>query len=342
MKFQPLIPWWVLLPLGLFSLAVLGWHARNLYRQKDLPVTYAWVRRIGLVFLLILVATGPSLPLGASVSSATNLDVYFAVDTTASMGATDCAGTDIRFDCIKKDLLALGNRLQGAHITIITFDSKATTILPETTDQQTFVVAVNNMNREQYNTSTGSTIDKPLDLLAQQLKTSKQLHPDWSRLLFYMTDGEQTTKSPVKSFAQLANYLQGGAVLGYGTTQGAHMLKYTGLTNQAGSSPYVQMVNPATKGFVPAISKMDPTNLKKIASQLRLPYVDRDQGGSLTNVYQQSHVTTLANTTMRITHYVNLYWFFMLPAVVLIFWDWQQLFQLLITLHPLPKKKLDK
>ena len=44
--------------------------------------------------------------------------------------------------------------------------------------------------------------------------------------MFYLGDGEQTTDLPPQSFAALAAYLDGGAVLGYGTSEGGPMPEF--------------------------------------------------------------------------------------------------------------------
>jgi Ca-activated chloride channel family protein len=327
MIWQFLAPWWIIFPATLIGLGAIGWQI-YLVRLKGRPVITKWLRRAALPVLLALLALGPSLPVGSPVPGAQNLDVIFAVDTTASMGSEDYAGNKLRLDGVKHDLLALSRGLAGAHLELITFDSTANVVLPFTTNTTTFTSAVQTMEREVYSYSSGSAIDKPIDLLSQQLKNSQSSHPERSRLLFYLGDGEQTSNAPVKSFATLAPYLSGGAVLGYGTLKGAKIVKYSGTGNASATDsygPYVTTIDPKTNTFIPAISKLDETALKKIAGQIAQIYQNRNNGGQINSLLKASKSQHLIDTSIRSSRYLNLYWLFAIPFAGLLFWEWKDI-----------------
>ena len=331
MRFQPLIIWWLIAPLALIGFGLLGWHIYRL-RTGDKNELVTWIRRAGLFLLAVLLALGPSVPGGTSSPGVANLDVVIAVDTTASMGAKDYANDQLRLDGVKKDLLALAEKLQGAHFALITFDSKANLSLPSTPDKATFVSAVEALSLEIYGTSKGSAIDKPIDVSLQQLKKSKATDPDKSRLFFYLGDGEQTNDQKVGSFDSLKPYVEGGAVLGYGTAKGATMIRNTGL-EQTGEPQYVNTIDPTTKKPVPAVSKRDEGALKKIASQVGVTYRDRNSGGSIDDVYRASNAEMLVDYSQKVTQYINLYWLIALPFAGLLFWEWKTVLLMLLDLR---------
>lgn len=332
MRFQPLIPWWLVIPLLLAGLGAIGWQIYN-RRKQGRQILLTWIRRAVMVFLLGILLLGPSIPGGTSSPGVANLDVLFAVDTTASMGAEDYAGTQLRLTGVKQDMLDISAKLKGAHFGVITFDSKANTVLPFTADGGTFTAAVQTMNREIFGTSKGSAIDEPIELVAQQLKNSKATHPERSRMLFYLGDGEQTTDAKIETFEPIAQYISGGGVLGYGTTEGAKIQKYTALTDSNTEPSYINTPDPNTKEFVPAVSKLDETNLNKIAEELKVTYQNRNDGGTFNDMLKVSNAEVLIEKGRKITHYVNLYWLFAIPFVGLIFWEWRTMVLLLFELR---------
>ena len=332
MKFQPLIIWWLLLPFALAGFVAIGYWLWRLRHQNNKQEFMSWVRRGVLYVMLILMVLGISVPGGSSSPGVANLDVVFALDTTSSMGAQDYTGGKLRLEGAKQDMLALAEKLRGAHFALVTFDSKANVALPFTSDSASFTAAVQAANREIYGTSKGSSIDKPIDVVLQQLKNSKAAHPERSRLLFYVGDGEQTNKEEPKSFKDLAAYVNGGAVLGYGTAEGARMLRNTGLED-GNNDLYVNMLDPSTKKFVPATSKIDEEKLKKIGEELGVNYHNRNTGGVVDGVYRSSGAELLIDKGKKIIHYINLYWLFAVPLVGLLFWEWRIVLLLMLQLR---------
>jgi Ca-activated chloride channel family protein len=241
------------------------------------------------------------------------------------MGALDYSGSQARLDGVKKDLTALAAKLQGAHLELITFDSTSNVIMPFTTDLTAFSTAVQGMTPQLSSYSQGSSIDAPISLITQELKNSKTTYPQRIRLLFYLGDGEQTAASAVQTFAPIAPYINGGGVLGYGTTTGAKVPNETDLGTTNSTQPYITTVDPATQTLTPAVSHTNPTALQAIASQLKVTYQDRNQGGSVDSLYNVSKAKLAVDRSQRIVHYLNLYWLFAVPFAGLIFWEWQAL-----------------
>lgn len=332
MRFQPLIIWWLLTPLSILGIAALSWYIYSL-RKGPRQEFFIWIRRAVMFLLVVIVAFGPSVPGGSSSPGVANLEVVIAVDTTASMGAEDYKDSKIRLDGVKQDLRALAEKLKGAHFTLITFDSKANLALPSTPDGATFASAVDALSLEIYGTSKGSLIDKPIEVSLQQLKKSKATDPDRSRLFFYVGDGEQTNDADVESFDKIKSLINGGAVLGYGTSEGAKMIRNTGLNNSKAEPQYVNTLDATSKKPVPAVSKIDEPALKKIAGQLGVTYKNRNNGGSVDEIYRASNAQLLVDHSKKVTHYINLYWLFAIPLAGLMFWEWRQVLLLVLKLR---------
>ena len=91
--------------------------------------------------------------------------------------------------------------------------------------------------------------------------------PERARMAFYLGDGEQTASREPESFASSAKYVDGGAVLGYGTTEGGPMKKTTGAGAAAGG--YIEYQG------APAMSVIDEDNLRQVSEQLGVEYQHR-------------------------------------------------------------------
>ena len=80
-------------------------------------------------------------------------------------------------------------------------------------------------------------------------------------IVLFITDGEITDDSELQSYKELSQYVDGGAVLGYGTDKGGKMLDRYG--------SYIR--DPQT--YDDAVSKIDEKNLRQI--QIHLGHLKR-------------------------------------------------------------------
>lgn len=342
MKFIPLFGWWFI-ALAAITLLVLIWLPiyRNKKRSRQVIVT--WSRRSVLLLIATLMMLGPSIVVTTRAPGITNVDVIIMVDTTASMGALDYGEGKLRIEGVKQDLVNLATSLQGAHFAIITFDSKADPLLPFTPDAATLQTAITSIDREIYSISNGSRIDEPVALAEQMLKNSQATRPDHSRLVFYLGDGEQTAGSDAGSFDALRQYIDGGSIMGYGSTEGAKMLKYAGIIggnlDPAKEDSYVQYLNPDTQAFEAAISKIDEPALKKIADETGVSYQNRNQGGDVSILLSQTGTTQIIDEGREIKQFLNMYWLLSIGLVVLLGWEWKLLVDHYVVLRSSREKK---
>jgi len=205
-------------------------------------------------------------PGGSVAVTATDLDVFFVVDTTSSTMAQDYDGDRPRLDGVRADVAAIAAGLPGSRFSLLTFDHETVTRLPLTTDSQALTTAMDVLQVETSTYSQGSSITVAGPDLDATLQRDRQAHPDRTRLVFYLGDGEQTAAANPTPFAFDTDLVGGGAVLGYGTARGGQM-KETG-TGRDG------LITDPTTG-APAVSTIDEQALKDIAQQLAVPYLHR-------------------------------------------------------------------
>lgn len=270
MTLLPILPAWLFWPVA----ALLACAAGTLLRKGPAGrgSGRAARRRFAVLVLLVLMAAArPGLAGGTVPAAATELNVFFVVDTTPSSAAEDYDGTQTRLAGITKDINAIATELAGARFSLLTFDSTATVALPLTTDATALRTAAGVLSPKTAQASQGSSVSSARGLLARQLAASGKAHPQRPRLVFYLGDGEQTAASAPEPFKEGAGLIDGGAVLGYGTAAGGKMRDSA--FGSGAPAPYI--LDRSTDGGQPAVSVIDEKQLRAIAGQLGVPYVHR-------------------------------------------------------------------
>lgn len=290
---------------GLAAFAL--WQAaRNMRR----PGGWHWFVRLALVGLLFGMSLRPGLPETEHPPvAAAQTDVYFVLDTTSSMAAEDYGDDQPRLTGAKADIEAIADRLAGSRFSLITFDADTVQRLPLTTDASALASGVASTTQEISVYSRGSSIGQPAAFLEKQLASDQDAAPDRTRIVYYLGDGEQTVSTAPESFAPLADLVDGGAVLGYGTEEGGPMRTFSGYRDdffgddQSGDSgsddpgsdgsgtddsgtadpgaadDYIQYYGP--NGQETAISMIDEKALSTIAGQLGVEYVHSEPGSDI-------------------------------------------------------------
>lgn len=228
-------------------------------------------RRIGIALAFIAILLQPGFGQAKVPTRVADIEVLVVVDRTRSMAALDYDG-EPRLDGVRADLEALAEALPTARIGLLTYGFDVQLELPFTNDINAFTAAVDTLRLESPTGGAGSSVDRPKAQLLDVLERAEQQYPDRRRMLVFVSDGERTTDGDPSSLAEVADHVAGGAVLGYGTTDGARMPAADDLSDKDG---YVQ--DPATDQD--AISRADPDALRELADQFEVPYVDRSAPG---------------------------------------------------------------
>lgn len=299
MTLQPVLPWWLLLPLTAAAVAVLGWQLRgpgNSRHQRGGAGRRAGVRHAMLVLLLVGAALRPGLPGGKVQAAAADLNVFFVVDTTTSMVAEDYGNAEPRMAGVRQDIAAIAEELPGARFSVITFDTAAHVRMPLTTDTLALDTITSVLEPQVTSYAKGSSITAARQVLSERLTLARQSHPGRPRLVFYLGDGEQTSAKAPEPMDLEDGLVAGGAVLGYGTASGGRMRENTGEDYDDGSTgggdaSYLRDSSGDGAGY--ALSTIDEGRLQQIAGQLGVPYVHRSAGDPAAPMLQDARPAAL-------------------------------------------------
>ena len=330
MTFTPIIPvpLLVIVAIALLAVAVIG-----LVRAASRGVRLSWALRVLMIVLLVVIAIRPAIPgTDQGPTARGGLEVYFAVDTTSSMAAEDYNGAETRLSGVKADIAAIAEELAGAQFSLVTFDSASVQRVPLTSDATALSSAVSVLTQEVTVYSQGSSVDEPVEVLTSILSDSQSKNPGNERVLFYLGDGEQTNGAAPGSFAELAPYLTGGGVLGYGTAEGGRMLEFDGFADDFSQLDYIQDTtqSPATD----ALSIIDETQLGVIAQELGVTYTHRTMPDSVADVLTGIDVGDLEVEEGEPAGPFELYWIFAIPLGLLMLLELLRLSGAIIELRP--------
>jgi Ca-activated chloride channel family protein len=236
--------------------------------KSSKTLMFAWLRRSVAILFIGLALFRPGIPNQEETANYLNqYDIYFVVDTTASMVAEDWDSQgDTRLNGVKSDIGRIVDEYSGSRYSLLTFDSSATIRTPITKDASAVMSSVNILKPEVTRYSKGSSVGAAADLLNRTLAGNAETYPERGRIVFFFSDGEQTSDKPIESFANSTEFINGGAVYGYGTPEGGKMKAQDGLIITSQEPKYIMDTtkNPA----VEALSVINPENLDKVASEL--------------------------------------------------------------------------
>ncbi|MFB7249383.1 VWA domain-containing protein [Microbacterium sp. NPDC056234] len=295
MIFQPVLNPWLIALIGLPLVALTVFC---LIKAPGARGRMLWVLRLALVLACCALLLRPGIPGGTSQTLATDTDIVLVVDTTASIVAEDWDGERPRLEGVRADVQSIIDEYPGARFALVTFDATADLRMPLTTDTTALASAMEVLRPEVTAQSQGSSIGIASALVSETLRSAAETSPDRSRMVFYFGDGEQTVASEPESFAASAEYTDGGAVLGYGTTEGGPM-RDTSLGDSGGS--YIQYQG------ADALSVIDETNLQAIADDFGVPYQHRTADAAV-ELPEAPTTTTNYAESGEVGNVIELYW----------------------------------
>lgn len=285
MSLHPVVGGWPVVALAavlLAALLVVSWR-RSLGAGRDPGARIAWARRLALGLTVVLMLAGPSVAV-RDTSPVSNVEIYLVVDRTGSMAAEDWAGGPdggggTRLDGVSQDLGAIRDAFPTARFSVLALDSTATRELPLTSDLDALTSWIDSLHQEVTDRSSGSSLERALPLLSQTLTASAENTPEDVRLVYILSDGEATddgqgaAEASAQGLAwnQLADVVDGGAVLGYGSQEGGRMRYFSA---SGSSTSYIQ--DPTTGQD--AVSVPDTAELGSVADAIGVPYLQRDGG----------------------------------------------------------------
>jgi Ca-activated chloride channel family protein len=271
--------------------------------------------RIIIIAILVLINFRFMTPNGEVEVQNNNLDVIFVVDTTLSMNALDYNGGK-RLDAVKKDIEYIVDELSGSSFSLISYDSTSSIKLPFTRDSNAIKVAINTLRVPDSLYASGSDITLfKNDLLAMLDRSIKK--EDRKRIVFIISDGEITADdAELSSLIDLRDKVDGGAVLGYGTDSGGKMEVET----YRNSGKYEYVKDRSSYPYKEAVSKIDETNLNKMADDLGISYVHMtSQNNVNSTISDVRRVKTITDSNKEYAYSDTYYYFSFLLIPLILF-----------------------
>ena len=304
--FNPMIPIWA---MAIICVALLC-----LKRRGVIP----YLRQILIVVLLFLINLRPMIPdKNVKVSQEKlHCKVIFVVDDTISMLAEDYDGKNPRFDGAKADMAYIIDEFEGAQFCVIDFNNEAQVLNPFTDDPDFVKAIINNIYPLDSLYAFGTNLSVCEDTLEDVLENAKEESDD-PVYVFFISDGEITDDYALKSYDDLAEYIDGGAVMGYGTKKGGIMHYYDSYYEETKT-----IMDERSYPYEPAVSCIDEDNLKKIAKDLGVTYVHMDKQIRIDSTLNKIKNNIDSDTEeMMKEGYTDIYYLFVIPLAVLVAYE---------------------
>lgn len=292
MTFQPVLP-----PLLLAVVAAIVLVARvaTLRRLTSAPHTrgmrWRWAGLTVAALLLVASAARPVLDPSESstrVADAQAANVFLVVDRSPDMSVGDGPDGSSRMTAARADVADLLDRYPDARVAVISFARRAALDWPLSADTWSLrpVASVLAPYPVSPDAVTATNAGAAGNMLRYQLIGAVQQYPRAKNLVFYLGAGAAEAALPPRDFNLPDGAVDGGAVLGYGTTAGAP-IPGTDVTR----------------------SPVDEATLRGVAEQIGVPYLPRSGAAELASVLPaeptgDEPATTASGTASR----TELYW----------------------------------
>ena len=267
MRIKPIFPMGIM--VAVFAFLFLGTAYLILRSKLNTKEKIFSLMRMTVIYVLAFIIGVRPVMLETRYEFATkNLDVLFVVDNTISMWAKDYNGKKERMDGVIKDSDYIINELAGSNFGLVTFDDTAHVLSPFTQDMQYIRDLFDTFETPDSFYAKGSDLSIPYQDIDALLRSSFKKE-NRKTIVFFISDGEITNGSELKDYSDLAQYIDAGAVLGYGSQEGGKMKTNTGYGNLYDYNLRQD-----------AVSRIDEENLNKIASDLGITYINMNNGNA--------------------------------------------------------------
>lgn len=313
MIFNPMIPLIVFIPIMIIIIIII-------YRSNK----KIEIEEIVIILLLILINIRPMIVNDEDKVLKNNLDILFVIDNSISMIANDYKDNETRLDGVKKVSAEIIKEFNGARFSLMTFSNVNRIVLPYLSDANTAIEAIQDISVQDELYARGTSLNTPLNDIIKSLESAKKKE-DRRRIIFFFSDGEITNDDKLQSFAKIKDYITDGAILGFGTTQGANMLITDKFTNK------IDYLYDYSEGYKKAVSKIDENNLKQIASDIDINYIhvtkENDCNKKINDI---KNILKNQITDENKMNYTDIYYLFTIPLFLVILYRFYRLRRKLI------------
>ena len=164
--------------------------------------------------------------------------------------------------------------------------------------------------------ATGTNLNCCKKLLGQMINDAKLLN-DGHVVVYFLSDGENTDDHRLDNFSDIAEGIEGGAILGYGTAKGGQMTYHDDLHNED-----VLVEDKRDYPYKPAVSKIDEKNLKSLSLDLGIEYIHMDESEDLDeNLEKVMKLLDAETEETKEYGYADLYFWFVIPLAALVVYE---------------------
>ena len=302
---KPIVPVFLVIPV--FILILAGYIIGVVRKKTDIFPKILKIARVTvlmvLVFLVNLRIMGKRYNVDVELK---NIDVLFVVDTTISMWAEDYNGDDTRMSAVKKDCEHIIDSLSGSNFSLIRFDNRSQILAPFTQDQRNVTDAFETITKPDKYYAKGTTINVAYkdmeDMLVSSSKKDERL-----TIVFFISDGEITADEEPMSFEGLEHYIDGGAVLSYGTKEGGKMM----------DDSYGYIRDPETGND--AVSVMNEVTLQDLAAEMDIDYIHMDKQANIEYLLDSiKSGSSMQMASSDDVSYEDTYYYYAIPLLLLL------------------------
>jgi len=278
------------------------WRINQRLQVKKRSLVWKCVLRT-LYFALFLIAlAGPSIGSALKEIKQEGKDIFLAIDLSQSMNAQDINPS--RLQRVKFEMKNLVKNFSSDRIGIIIFSSEAFIQCPLTFDQNVIQLHLDGLNTNLV-PNYGTDIAAPLNMAYQKFQNEND-QENTSKAIILISDGEDFGENLPPILDKLAEQGIRVFALGVGTEEGSTIPR----GNSVVMDPQVNR---------PAITRLDATNLKTIATRTDGAYFEISDLAmeipQLINAVERLEGTVMASRMVEAS--ANKYFYFLAAALVL-------------------------
>lgn len=325
MIINPIIPIWLMAVICIVLVILTVYDERKrknkLKESNNKKYNINLIINLFIIMILFIINLRIMLPNGETDIVTADLNIMIVIDKSVSMRAMDYDGNKERLEGVINDCCHIVEELSGCKFSIITFGDRAQKLIPFTKDSDMVQAQLKAIDTEDYMYAAGTSINLVYDELEKALKKENEKNTGNSKtVLFFVTDGEITVDGEkLKSFSSLKQYVSNGAVLGYGTTTGGKICYSAYRGSQDTNIGYISYYDENHK-LVTAVSKIDENNLKQIATDFGIDYIQMSKTENVNykiNEIKNQMSENLSNKE-KISSYKDIYYLFAIPLCILL------------------------